>query len=208
MPFMAKTTPKMAFQGPGTGTTLFQKMGKFGGYGGYGSSGGLYDLLIGNKMKDDVYASRQEMRKTESQLRIKMTMMMFKILMGDVAGAIQIMAFQNERQSRLFNSMIIEKMGKLRAGKTKILLALGRKSPPQGSGDPQAADADRKAQMKYTSWSTVTTQLLGTMQQSEQEMNDFLTQGRQHTDQMWDLYQSIAQREVRTDRTVSDAIRE
>jgi len=104
--------------------------------------------------------------------------------------------------------MMDEKMGKLRDGKSKILLALGRKPPPQGSGDPQAADADRKAQMKYTSWTTVTTQLMGDLQQSEQQMNDFMTQGRQHTDQMWDLYQKVKQQEVRTDRSVSESFRE
>jgi hypothetical protein len=209
--FMAKATQRMSFQGPASGTGIFQKMAKWGGYGGFGSGGNLYDLLIGNKAKDDVYASRQTVRKAERELQVKMRILMLMILMGDVAGAVRYMAFEAERQNRLFNRFLNKQLGKLREGKSKILLALGRKMPPKAhdtTNNPQAAEADRLAQQKYTSWTSVTTQLLSEMQQGEREIGDLLTQGRQHIDRMWETYKSLKEAEARTDRTVSQSFRE
>jgi len=182
-----------------------------GGYGGSGyGSGSLYDIMIGQSQRDDVYAQRSQMRKTEQEMRMKMTKIMFMILMGDVVGAVREMVFESERQNRLFNRTLVQQLDKVREAKSKILLAMGRKQPPRAhdnTNDPAGAARDQNRQAKYTQWVSVTTQLMSEVQQTERELLDLLSEGRRNIDQLWEAYSGLKEADARTTRTVIQAFR-
>jgi len=164
----------------------------------------LWDLLIENPKKDEVYAKRSTMRKVEKELRVKMHKMMFLILIGDVEKAVREMLVESERMGRLFNRMLVKNLNLVREGKTKILLALGRKRPPEAhnnTGNEAAAKEDQNKSMRYNQWTTVTSQLLSTVEQSEREIMDLLREGKQHMDRMWETYRGLREAEDRASRT-------
>jgi hypothetical protein len=214
--------PSPHFQSPGAGYGVLPVEGTFGGemdgfrnskgFGGFGSGNLLYDLLIGNKEKDEVYASRREVRKVDQQLKMKMRIILFLLLMGDVQGAVRQLLFEGERMDRVFNRLLVKKLGKVREGKTKILLALGRKPPPRAwaatSGNTQDQERDQKAQMRYTQWTTITTQLTSEIQQGERELMGMIEEARNHINKMWETYQGLKEAEARTSRMLFQSFRE
>jgi hypothetical protein len=222
------STIRAGYTGPGGGNTTYANYtgpgygGGYGGsgsggygtggYGGYGSygSGSLYDMLIGSSQRNDAYAQRSQMRKTEQEMRIKMTSLMFQILMGDVTGAMREMIFESEKQNRMFNRTLVKQLDKVRESKSKILLAMGRKSPPRAhdnTNDPAGAARDQNRQAKYTQWVSVTTQLMSEVQQTERELLDLLSEGRRNIDQLWEAYSGLKEADSRTTRTVIQAFR-
>jgi hypothetical protein len=183
--------------------------GSYGSYSGYGT-GSLYDTLIGQSQRDDVYTQRSEMRKTEADMRIKMTKLMFMIMMGDVVGAVREMVFESEKQNRMLNRTLVKQLDKVREAKSKILLAMGQNNPPpahDNTNDPAGAARDQNRQAKYTQWVSVTTQLMSEVQQTERELLDTLSEGRKDIDQLWEAYSGLKEADARTTRTVIQAFR-
>jgi len=180
-----------------------------GGLGGYGS-GPLYDMMFGGAQRDEMYAMRRQIRKTEHQMRYKMRMIMFMILMGDVTGAMRAMIFESERMNRMFNRTLVKQLNRVREAKAKILKAMGSKRPPRAhdnTNDPAGAARDQNRQAKYTQWVSVTTQLMSEVQQTERELLDLLSEGRRNINELWEAYSGLKEAEARTTRTLIQGFR-
>ncbi|MFO1519558.1 MAG: hypothetical protein U1F57_07870 [bacterium] len=163
--------------------------------------------MIGNSQKDEVYAMRSQVRKAEQQLKQKMHIVMFQLLMGDVEGAVRQLIAEAERYNTFFNRLLVKQLGRVRDAKGKILLALGRKRPPTSSGDPAKYDQDKKAQDKYNQWVSLSSQLLGTMNEGEHDLMTLIDDGRKNISDMWDAYKGLKEAEARTDRNVFQSFR-
>lgn len=190
-----------------------------GGYGGYGGDYGyggmgqnqfMWDTMVGGQMREELYAQRREIRRTEHMMKVKMRMVMFLILMGDVVGAVRAMVFESERQNRMFNRLLVKQLNRVREAKSKILLAMGRKHPPRAhdnTNDPAGAARDQNRQAKYTQWVSVTTQLMSEVQNTERQLMDLLSEGRRNVNELWEGYSGLKEAEARTTRTILQSFR-
>jgi hypothetical protein len=181
-------------------------------YAAYGQPGNpVYDQVLGGgAQRDQVYAQRREIRKTEHEMKIKMRIVMFQIMMGDIVGAMRTMVVESERLNKMFNRMIVSQLEKVREAKSKILTAMGRNPPPRAhdnTNNPQGAANDQNKQAKYTQWVSVTTQLMSEVQQTERELMDVLSEGRRNINDLWEAYSGMKEAEARTTRTVIQSFR-
>jgi len=196
---------RMGFAGPGYGN-----YGGDYGYGGMSQNQFMWDTMVGGQMREDLYAQRRNIRQTEHQMKVKMRMIMFLILMGDVVGAVRAMVFESEKQNRMFNRLLVKQLNKVREAKSKILLAMSRKSPPtahDNTNNPSGAARDQNRQAKYTQWVSVTTQLMSEVQNTERQLTDLLSEGRRNINELWESYSGIKEAEARTTRTVIQSFR-
>lgn len=181
-----------------------------GAYGGMSQNQFMWDTMVGGQMREDMYAQRQEMRRTEHQMKVKMRMIMFLILMGDIVGAVRAMVFESERQNRMFNRLLVKQLNKVRESKSKVLTAMARKAPPtahNNTNNPQGAANDQNRQAKYTQWVSVTTQLMSELQNTERQLTDLLSEGRRNINELWESYSGIKEAEARTTRTLIQSFR-
>jgi|GEM_PF-6009872 len=159
----------------------------------------LYNLLIGNKVKDEVDTLRRVVRRVERQLRAQIRKIVFMIMMGDVDGAVLMLLREGERQNEKFNRLLVKQMERIQKAVTKILLALGRKHPPRGY-DPNMSTSASKAQRDQTEYSqyvSLTSQLLGEVRQSRQELQGLITEGRRKLKDLRDIYKLLVRQEVK-----------
>ncbi len=180
------------------------------GYGGMSQNQFMWDTMVGGQMREELYAQRQNMRRVEHQMKVKMRIIMFLILMGDVVGAVRQMVFESERQNRMFNRLLVKQLNKVRESKSKVLLAMARKSPPtahDNTNNPSGAARDQNRQAKYTQWVSVTTQLMSELQNTERQLTDLLSEGRRNINEMWEAYSGLKESEARTTRTVIQSFR-
>lgn len=180
------------------------------GYGGVGQNQFMWDTAVGGQQREELYAQRRNMRNTEHQMKVKMRMIMFLILMGDIVGAVRAMVFESEKQNKLFNRLLVKQLNKVRESKSKILLAMGRKQPPtahDNTNNPQGAANDQNKQAKYTQWVSVTTQLMSEVQNTERQLMDLLSEGRRNINESWEAYSGLKEAEARTTRTVLQSFR-
>jgi len=197
---------RMNFGAPGSGGDY----GGADGYGGMSQNQFMWDTLVGGQMRDNIYAQRQQVRQTESQMKVKMNMIMFMIMMGDVVGAVRAMTFESERQNRVFNRLLVTQLDKVRQAKSKVLLAMAQKPPPtahNNTNNPQGAANDQNAQAKYTQWVSVTTQLMSELQNTERQLMDLMSEARRNIDQSWEAYSGMKEADARTTRTVIQSFR-
>ncbi|GEM_PF-3072541 len=197
---------RMGFAGPGYG-------GDYGGdyaYGGMSQNEFMWDTMVGGQQREELYAQRRNLRNAEHQMKVKMRLIMFLILMGDVVGAVRAMVFESERQNRMFNRLLVSQLNKVRESKSKILLAMARKRPPtahDNTNNPGGAARDQNAQAKYTQWVSVTTQLMSEVQNTERQIMDLMSEGRRTINESWEAYSGMKEAEARTTRTVLQSFR-
>lgn len=199
---------RMGIGGPGSGG--YDPYGGDYGYGGMNQNQFMWDTMVGGQMREELYAQRQNMRRVEHQMKVKMRIIMFLILMGDVVGAVRAMVFESERQNRMFNRLLVKQLNKVRESKSKVLLAMARKSPPRAhnnTNNPDGAARDQNAQARYTQWVSVTTQLMSELQNTERQLTDLLSEGRRNINEMWEAYSGLKESEARTTRTVIQSFR-
>ncbi len=180
------------------------------GYGGMSQNQFMWDTMVGGQMREESYAQRRNMRQVEQQMKVKMRMIMFLILMGDVVGAVRAMVFESERQNRMFNRLLVKQLNTVRESKSKVLLAMARKSPPtahDNTNNPSGAARDQNRQAKYTQWVSVTTQLMSELQNTERQLTDLLSEGRRNINELWESYSGFKEAEARTTRTLIQSFR-
>lgn len=198
---------RMGFTGTGGGGNSY---GGDYGYGGMSQNQFMWDTMVGGQMREETYAQRRNMRQTEQQMKVKMRMIMFLILMGDVVGAVRAMVFESERQNRMFNRLLVKQLNTVRESKSKVLLAMARKSPPKAhdnTNNPSGAARDQNRQAKYTQWVSVTTQLMSELQNTERQLTDLLSEGRRNINELWESYSGFKEAEARTTRTLIQSFR-
>src|SRR4030095_15839291 len=170
----------------------------------------LWEMLIENPNKQDAYAKRSQIRKVEHELKVKMNKILFLILMGDVAGAVREMIHQEDMFSKIFNRMLVKNLNRSREGKAKVILALGRKSPPMmhpSTGNKQTDEAETRENQQFTQWTTLTSQLLGTMQEQDRELSGIIDEGRRGIKELKEAYKGLKEAETRTNRPVYQALK-
>ncbi|MBL7685648.1 MAG: hypothetical protein JNK65_06415 [Deltaproteobacteria bacterium] len=184
--------------------------GGYGNYGGMSQNQFMWDMMVGGQQKSENYAMMSNMRKAEHQLKIKMRMIMFLVMMGDVVGAMRQMVFESEKMNRMFNRTLVKQLNRVRQAKSKILMAMGRKRPPtahDNTNNAAGAARDQNKQAKYTQWVSVTTQLMSEVQQTERELMDLMSEARRNINELWESYSGFKEAEARTTRTVIQAFR-
>ncbi len=178
---------------------------QFTGYEAYGPGNPLYEAMMGGQMREQVAASRQEIRKMEQQTRAKMRMILFMILTGDVVGAMRSVVFESERDNRIFNRILLKQLNGIRKAKSKVLMAMGRKKPPtahDNTNDPAGAARDQNKQATYTQWVTITTNLMQEISQTERELTDEMAEGRRQVNDRWEALKGLADNEDRTNQAL------
>lgn len=199
--------------GMGGGMRMGFGSGYYGGdygYGGMSQNQFMWDTMVGGQMREEMYAQRRNLRQAEHQMKVKMRMIMFLILMGDVVGAVRAMVYESERQNRMFNRLLVKQLNKVRESKSKVLLAMARKSPPtahDNTNNPSGAARDQNRQAKYTQWVSVTTQLMSELQNTERQLMDLLSEGRRNINELWEGYSGLKEAEARTTRTLIQSFR-
>ncbi len=204
---MGGGSTRLGFGGPGSGGDEY---GGGDGYGGMSQNQFMWDTMVGGQMREDMYAQRTNMRHAEHQMKVKMRMIMFLILMGDIVGAVRAMTFESERQNQVMNRLLVMQLNKVRESKSKVLLAMARKPPPtahDNTNNPSGAAHDQNKQAKYTQWVSVTTQLMSELQNTERQLMDILSEGRRNINELWEGYSGLKEAEARTTRTVLQSFR-
>jgi len=123
---------------------------------------------------------------------------------------VQQLVLQVERQSGMFNRLLVKKLGRVREAKTKVLLSIGRKQPPRAHDSPHSpagAARDQNVQTRHTQWISVSTQLMSEIQQSERELLDLLQEARRNTNELWEAYANLKEAEARTTRAIMSGSR-
>lgn len=173
----------------------------YGSYGGYGGPFGSYlqQYLQNQQMMQDARESARQAKSHGRQEMVKMHMILFLIMMGDVVGALRAYTALMERDFRQFARGVMDKLGKVRQARARVIRNFANERPPRAyAGDnPQTtATAQDKAQ-RYTQFVQLSTQLMGELQTTERELVDILQTMKRDIDNFWQGYASMRDAEGR-----------
>ncbi len=183
-------------EGPGgTAQSWENPMGPYGSSGGTGNGAfdfntwnqnQLWDQLVGSQMRDQVCAEKSKIRKVEGESRVRMRLLMFMIMTGNVLGALRLMVNESEKQNRVINRVMLRNLNRLREIKAKLILRLAAPTVTvsDNSSNPARAAREQNKQAKYTQMISLTTQELGEIGQNEREHQEIISENTRKTNEL------------------------
>jgi len=185
---------------------------KYKGYGEYSqplskSYGGGTDLtkfFEDQQMMNDAKEMARSSKKQAHEEKIKVNLILMRILMGDVVGALQAYAHLKNKSMQMYARKVVEKLYAIGKARTGVVRKFAMDKPPRAYGgkDPgQAARAQDKAQ-DYTKRVQFYTQLMNEYQNTEREMMDAMQTSFRDTENFWQSYSSFRDEKFRTDDKV------
>jgi len=119
--------------------------------------------------------------------RLRIKLIMFLAVQGDVVGALRLLQAVTERNLREFHHLLIESLDELSKARSRVIRNFARAKPPcaHDRDDPAGTARAQDRQSKYEQFVQVTTQLVDQLKPTEQELIDLLDQVQAEAEWRW-----------------------
>lgn len=152
------------------------------------------------KMMMDAKDMAREGKKKAHEEKIKINLILMKILMGDIVGALQSWVHLKEKTTQSFARKVVEKLYAIGKARTGVIRKFAMDKPPRSYGGKdtgQAARAQDKAQ-DYSKRVQFYTQLMNEYQNTDRELSDLLQTVFRDKENDWQSYSSFRDEAFKT----------
>lgn len=169
----------------------------------YGTPG-FQQWMDGQQQSQDAKSMVRDMKKKESESKVKIHMILLQIMMGDIVGALRSYSLLMERDLRAFSRLIVKKLDGVRKARSMVIRNFARTKPPRAYAgqNPQTAARAQDRSSKYTQFVQMNTQLMNELQNTERELVDALGTQKRDLDNFLQSYASMRD----DDKRVSERI--
>lgn len=167
----------------------------------------LLKMILQQKSLHDARNRQQEVKKKGEEQMVKMHIIMLHILMGDLAAALKAYLVLYQKDKKIYDRMIVKKLGKVRRAKQQAIQTFALYQPPRpytGKSAPLAARAQRAAS-KYTQYVQLSTQHMGQLDESIRMLFDGLSTSEREFNNLWQEYKTILDAALRTTERVAQS---
>jgi hypothetical protein len=156
------------------------------------------------QMAQDAQQTQSSAKRQGQEQMMKLHMILLQILMGDLTGALRSYSVLMDRDMRNFARMVVQKLGKVREARSRVIRNFGSQRPPRAYAgeDPGAAARAQDRSQRYTQFVQLSTQLMNELQNTERELVDALQTIFRDVENFWQGYASMRDEKFRTDNRI------